>query len=169
MSRFSKSVLIGSVSVFAAFATALYFYIRFATPAGKLEITTADARKEPELPPGEPAPIQFVAPSMSSPDRRTFLAGDYTISRKFADLPVAIQRLYRVSGGTRSTMADPGERFEATDVITDPMLPRRRLIFAGVAQDRAFIHYEEGGIGPSYVIEFFRLETSESAVGLWRG
>ena len=48
-------------------------------------------------------------------------------------------------------------------------LPTRRLIFAGVAQDRAFVHYEEGGIVPSYVVELFRLESSQTAVGVWRG
>jgi hypothetical protein len=66
-------------------------------------------------------------------------------------------------------MADPGERFEATDVITDPNLPRRRLIFAGVSQDRAFVHYEEGGIAQSYIVELFRLEPSGTAVGIWHG
>jgi hypothetical protein len=48
-------------------------------------------------------------------------------------------------------------------------LPSRRLIFAGVSQDRAFVHYEEGGIAHSYVIELFRLEPSQTAVGVWRG
>jgi hypothetical protein len=66
-------------------------------------------------------------------------------------------------------MCVPGKRFEATDVIPDPNLPTRRLIFAGVAQDRAFIHYEDGGIAHSYVVELFRLEPSETAVAIWNG
>jgi hypothetical protein len=66
-------------------------------------------------------------------------------------------------------MADPGKRFEATDVVTDPALPRRRLVFAGVAQDRAFIHYEQGGMVRFFVIEFFRLKSSETAAGVWSG
>jgi hypothetical protein len=169
MSRFSKVVLIGSVAVCAAFAAFLYFRTRFAIPAGKLEMTASDADRKPELPPGEPAPISFVALSMSSSERQRFLAGDYTILPRVADLPGGIQRLYRVNGGTRIAMADPGEKFEATDVITDPDVPGRRLILAGIGHDRAFVHYEEGGIAHYYVIELFRLETSGDAVGLWRG
>jgi hypothetical protein len=72
-----------------------------------------------------------------------------------------------VNGGSRVAIADPGEKFEATDFITDPDLPRRRLIFAGVAQDRAFIHYELGGIGLSYVVELFQLKSPDVAAELW--
>jgi hypothetical protein len=168
MSRFSKVVLIGSVAILVAFAALLYHRLRFATPTGKLEITTSGANSEPEQP-GEPAPIKFAEPNMSSPERQTFLAGEYTVLRKVADLPRGIQRLYAVNGGSRIAMADPGERFESTDVITDPMLPTRRLIFAGVAQNRAFVHYEEGGIAHYYVTEHFRLEPPQTAVGVWRG
>jgi len=80
-----------------------------------------------------------------------------------------MQKLYTAKGGSRIAIADPGEKFEVTDVITDPDLPTRRLIFAGVAQDRAFIHYEEGGIAHSYIVELFRLESTYIAVGLWSG
>jgi len=89
--------------------------------------------------------------------------------RKVADLPTGMQKLYTAKGGSRIAIADPGEKFEVTDVITDPDLPTRRLIFAGVAQDRAFIHYEEGGIAHSYIVELFRLESTYIAVGLWSG
>jgi hypothetical protein len=80
-------------------------------------------------------------------ERQAFLAGDYKILRTVSDLPGGIQRLYTVKGESRIAMADPGKRFESTDVVTDPTLPSRRLIFAGVVQDRAFVHYEQGGIG----------------------
>jgi len=74
-----------------------------------------------------------------------------------------------VKSGSRAAIADPGEKFEATDFITDSALPRRRLIFAGVAQDRAFIHYEQGGIAHSYIVELFRPESPDTAVGMWSG
>jgi hypothetical protein len=106
---------------------------------------------------------------MSCHERQAFLAGDYKILRRVSDLPAAIQRLYTVKGESRIAMADPGQKFESTDVIEDPALPRRRLILAGVAQGRAFLHYEEGGIVHSYVLELFRLEPPETAVGVWRG
>jgi hypothetical protein len=169
MSRFSKNVLIGSVALVIAFAALLYFRMRLVAPTDKLEISISDGNGEPELPPGEPAPIKFVAPNMSFNERQTFLAADYEILQRVNDLPAGIRSLYIVKGGLRIAMANPGERFEATDHITDPTLPRRRLIFAGVSQDRAFLHYEEGGIAHSYVIELFRLEPSQTAIGVWRG
>ena len=56
-----------------------------------------------------------------------------------------------------------------TDVVMEPDLPWRRLIFAAVARGRAFLHYEQGGIAHSYIVEFFQLESPDSAIGLWRG
>ena len=166
MSRQSKALLMGSVAVIAALVALLYARMRFAVPTDKLEPVSSTYR-EPEWPPGEPAPIKFFTPKMSSIDRQDFLSANYKIVQKVADLPTGIRKLYTVKGGSRVAIADPGEKFEATDYITDPDLPRRRLIFAGVAQDRAFIHYEEGGIAHSYIVEFFRLKSIDVAVGLW--
>jgi len=157
---------IGLVTAVVALAALLYVRIRFAVPTDKLE-PASSTNREPEWPPGEPAPIKLAAPSMSSAERREFLNADYRIVRKVADLPAGVRKLYTVKDGSRVAIADPGEKFEATDFITDPDLPRRRLIFAGVAQDRAFIHYEEGGIAHSYIVELFRLESPDIAVGLW--
>jgi hypothetical protein len=120
-----------------------------------------------EQPPGEPPPIHFSG--MSSDARRDFLNADYAILSKVSDLPAGIKKLYTVSGTSRVAIADPGRKFEATDLITDPDLPKRRLIFAGVAGDRVFIHYERGGIGLSYVVALFQLKSPDLAVGLWSG
>jgi hypothetical protein len=148
MSRLSKALVIGAVATFAAFAALLYLRTRF-------EITYGSSANKTAVASG--ARVD----DMSSAERRTFLAGDYVVVRKVADLPIGMQNLY--------VMADPGERFEATDVIMDSTLPRRRLIFAGVVQNRAFIHYEQGGMAHTYVIELFRLDSAETAVRMWRG
>jgi len=168
MSHPAKAVLIGLVAVVVAFAALFYdVRIRFAIP-DKLE-PISGANRESEWPPGEPALIKFAAPTMSSAERREFLNADYRIVRKVADLPAGIRKLYTPKGKSRAAIADPGEKFQVTDVITEPDLPWRRLIFGGVAQDRAFIHYEEGGIAHSYIVEFFRLESPDIALGLWSG
>jgi len=167
MPRLSKLALIGALTVVFAVAGFLYLHMRFAVPTYNPETSMAGGNREPEWPPGEPAPIKFAAPNMSSVERYAFLSADYRIVRKVADLPAGIRKLYTVKGGVRAAIADPGENFQATDNITDPDLPTRRLIFAGVAQDRAFIHYEEGGIAHSYLVELFRLESPVVAVGLW--
>jgi len=168
MSRQPKAVLISLLITVVALAALLYIRIRFAIPTYELELVSV-ANREPEWPPGEPAPIEFAAPNMSSAERREFLNADFRIVRRAADLPAGIQKLYTAKDGFRAAIADPGEKFQVTDVITDPDLPRRRLIFAGVAQDRVFVHYEKGGIGRSYLIELFRLESPGIAVGLWSG
>lgn len=169
MSRLLKLTLVGSVTVFVAVAALLYLHMRFRVPTDKLEIPASSTNRQAEWPPWEPAPIKFATPNMSSVERGEFLNADYRIVRKVADLPAGIRKLYTPKGKSRVAIADPGEKFEATDVITDPELPTRRLIFAGVAQDRAFIHYEEGGVAHSYIVELFRLKSPDIATGLWSG
>jgi len=168
MARPSNAVLIVLVAAVVALVALFYVRMKFAVPTGNLE-PASSTNRELEWPPGEPTPIKFAAPNMSSVERHAFLSADYRIVRKVADVPAGIRKLYTVKGGTRVAIADPGENFEATDNIIDPDLPTRRLIFAGVAQDRAFIHYEEGGITHSYLVELFRLESPDIAVGLWSG
>jgi hypothetical protein len=169
MSRFSKGLLLGLLVLATGIGVCFYLRARQTAPTDKPEISLADLKMESEAQPGEPAPIMFLEPDMKCPERRAFLARDYKILRRVSDLPMGIQRLYTVKGGSQIAMADPGKRFETTDVITDPTLPTRRLVFAGVDQDRAFIHYEQGGIGRFFRIEFFYLKSPETAVGAWRG
>jgi len=65
-------------------------------------------------------------------------------------------------------MANPGEKFNATDVIRDASVPRMRLIFAGISRNKCFVHYERGGIAHSYLIALFKLGPNEFKP-LWRG
>ena len=154
MFRLSKAVAIGSTAILAGFAALLYLRT-------KSEITHGSSTNKTAVASGPHAANEFSEPDMNVGERRTFLEGKFVLVRKVTDLPIGIRILYR--------MADPGERFEATDVIMDSTLPRRRLIFGGVAQNHAFIHYEQGGIAHIYVTEFFLLESADTAVGMWRG
>jgi hypothetical protein len=158
-----KTALVGFLAAFVSFAG--WFYVQKRTAVPKFEPLPSTDKLE--QPPGEPAPIQFGG--MSSDERRDFLNAHYTIVGKVADLPAGVRTLYTVRGASRAAIADPGQKFEATDLITDPHLPRRRLIFAGVAGDRVFIHYEQGGFGHSYLVALFRLKSPDFAVGLWSG
>jgi hypothetical protein len=60
-----------------------------------------------------------------------------------SDLPAAIVAL--CTGGN-SRLAEPGQKWNATDAIIDPTLPGKRLIWAAVGGDYYVIHYERGGI-----------------------
>jgi hypothetical protein len=165
MSRVSKTVVICLVAMVVVFVASIYVFKRFFAP-GKL--VPPDSTTISEYP-APPRGTKFDSANMSAVERRAFLTADYKIINKVADLPDGIKKLYSAKGSTRVVIAGPGERFEATDLITDRNLPRRRLIFAGVAQDRAFIHYEQGGFAHSYLVELYRLDSPEHAIGLWRG
>lgn len=65
------------------------------------------------------------------------------------DLPSAIVAL---CGDDKGKIADPGQNWNATDAITDPSLPWKRLIWAAVGGDYYVIHYERGGIDHSFHI-----------------
>jgi hypothetical protein len=62
-------------------------------------------------------------------------------------------------------MANPGERFNATDVIRSG-LPMRRLIFAGVSGSYYLVHYEFGGRGHYYVTALLD-QSDQRATALW--
>ncbi len=66
------------------------------------------------------------------------------------------------------SLANPGARFNATDVI-EPGFPRRRMVYAGVCENRWFIEYEKGGIGLSVQVMVLRLEQNNDVHFLWGG
>lgn len=62
-------------------------------------------------------------------------------------LPLGVrEELQRMFGSSAAAMADPGAPFQATDNITDPSLPSRRMNVAGCSQDHCLVYYERGGI-----------------------
>jgi hypothetical protein len=75
-----------------------------------------------------------------------FLSGDFMLLRQMENLPTPVSSWFVESGGSRYTVANPGEEFTRTDVILDSSLPKRRLILAGVAGDKCFVHSEHGGV-----------------------
>lgn len=46
-------------------------------------------------------------------------------------------------------MADPGSEYQATDEISNPRLPSRRLVMAACSQDHCIVLYERGGYARS--------------------
>jgi hypothetical protein len=63
------------------------------------------------------------------------------------DLPPAVVALCVDDNGK---FADPGQNWNATDAVTDPTLPWKRLIWAAVGGDYYVVHYERGGIAHSF-------------------
>jgi hypothetical protein len=83
------------------------------------------------------------------------------------DLPPAVLAL---CAGESGKLADPGQKWQATDVITDQTLPGKRLIWAVTNDDYYVVHYERGGIAHSFHVMVARLKAGESKPSfVWRG
>jgi hypothetical protein len=74
---------------------------------------------------GEAALIQFQQTAKPDETVKAFLSEDFEIIKSVAALPEPIRKLYTEAGGSRWVLADPGQKFEATDVISDPSLPKK--------------------------------------------
>jgi hypothetical protein len=92
---------------------------------------------------------------------------DFNIVTDVRALPGPVLQKYTEPGGSRLLMANPGQKFEATDFIRDASMPRERLIFAGIAGDKCFVHYERGGRAHSYHVDFFRITSAKNMESLW--
>lgn len=124
--------------------------------------------KQGTIPLGEPPPIKNPPAAMSLSAMQQFFDCDFQIVKDFKSLPGPVVLAFTESGGSRLTIANPGGKFEATDVISDASLPRRRLLFAGVSERKSFVLYEQGGIGLFYVLALFKLDTTSTSPAIWR-
>ena len=123
----------------------------------------------PYRPLQEQVPMNFPSTAMAEAERARFLDGGFTVIDKMRALPLAILGNYMEVNGNRLTMADPGRKFRAGDVVYDASMPRRRLIFAGVQSPKCFVHYEQGGRGHSFVLAFFNLSAVNGTKPVWVG
>jgi hypothetical protein len=74
------------------------------------------------------------------------------------DLPAAIVALCT---GDDGGLADPGQKWNATDAITDSTLPGKRLIWAALGGDYYVVHYERGGIAHTFHVLVARLAKND--------
>lgn len=82
------------------------------------------------------------------------------------DLPPAILAL---CDGGDGKLAEPGQKWNATDAISDPTLPGKRLIWGAMGGEYYVVHYERGGIAHTYHILVARLAKDNSkAIAVWR-
>ena len=82
------------------------------------------------------------------------------------DLPAAIVALCADDG----RLAEPGQKWNATDAITDPTLPGKRLIWAAVDGEYYVVHYERGGIAHTFHVLVATLTKNNTKPKvIWRG
>jgi hypothetical protein len=76
---------------------------------------------------------------LSSEDRRVLQdSSRFHEVHSTNDLPPVIVALCTNGDGK---LAEPGQKWNATDAITDPTLPSKRLIWAAVGGDYYVVHY----------------------------
>ena len=84
--------------------------------------------------------------AMGTDALQRFRAETFSSSTDLSTVPDQVRvALTRFVGGAK--VANSTEAFEATDVISDPNVPRRRLVIFGTSADLTFIEYDHGGIG----------------------
>jgi hypothetical protein len=106
---------------------------------------------------------------LSSSDRQHLLAAkEVTPLRTMHEIPAEVVAACKGLGGYGEfKLADPGQPFQATDVITEKNLLGRRLMWAVSFPGYVVIHYESGGIAHSFHVVVVAVDSSRRAHVLW--
>ena len=71
-------------------------------------------------------------------------------------LPLGVRdALQTLFGSQTLDIAEPGGKFQVTDVVADAKLPIRRLVAAGCSTDHCLVYYERGGIAHTWQVALF--------------
>ena len=82
-------------------------------------------------------------------------------------LPLGVrEELQTLFGSNTLDIAEPGARFQVTDVMVDPKLPMRRLVAAGCSIDHCLVYYERGGIAHTWQVALFHWTPAETRLEL---
>ena len=80
----------------------------------------------------------------------------FEIVTSIRGLPLGVRDgLQTLFGSPTLDIAEPGAKFQATEVIGKADLPTRRLIAAGCATDHCLIYYERGGKEHTWHVALF--------------
>jgi len=98
---------------------------------------------------------------LSSEDRKNLeKASQFHEIHSTTNLPSTILSL--CDGGGDGKLAEPGQKWNATDAIIDPTLPGKRLIWAAVGGDYYVVHYERGGIAHTFHVLVAKLAKADA-------
>lgn len=105
---------------------------------------------------------------LSADDRKILLdSSRFHEVHSTTDLPSAIVSL---CADDKGKLADPGQNWNATDVVTEATLPWKRLNWAAVGGDYYVVHYERGGIDHSFHILVAKLGSGDASPRVvWHG
>jgi hypothetical protein len=93
---------------------------------------------------------------LSNAEKQHILDGQFTLVDSTQAMPEPVKNAFALITRKQGfELANPGQKYQATDVIEGGHLTTRRMILAGANRDKWFIHYEHGGIGHSYAVVVF--------------
>jgi len=96
--------------------------------------------------------------------RKNIQAATYRQLHSVKELPPGVVALYADNNGR---LADPGQKWQVTDVINDESLPQKRLIWAAVSHNYYVVHYERGGYAHSFHVLLIEFHAKPKVV--WHG
>ena len=98
---------------------------------------------------------------------------DYSVYQRVSKIPKLVSDTLAVMFKSKYLeMADPGQPFQETDVLSGESLPERRLVFLATSKEYCVLHYEKGGFVHHYVVLIFEFENENARLiyggGLYR-
>ena len=107
---------------------------------------------------------------LSPAEKEHILDGRFMEVTRTEAMPASVKGgVAKITGEPSFALANPGQKYQVTDVVIDRSLPRRRLVFAGVRGGEWFVHYERGGIGHSYCVLLFKVDPQNRVQFVWGG
>lgn len=106
---------------------------------------------------------------LAAGDRQQLLkASDAPLVTKMREIPEeVVKACAAASSGGGFELADAGQPFQVTDVITNEKLPGKRLDWAARIPGYMIVHYETGGIAHSYHVMVVALDSGKKAHVVW--
>ena len=94
--------------------------------------------------------------TLSKALRDHLTAERFGIVTSIRGLPLGVRDgLQTLFGSGALNIAEPGAKFQVTDVVVEPNLPIRRLVAAGCSADHCLVYYERGGIAHTWQAALF--------------
>jgi hypothetical protein len=94
--------------------------------------------------------------ALSAPLRSHVKNERFDVVTSARGLPLGVRDALQALFGTATLdIAEPGGKFQATDVIVHPRLPIRRMVAAGCSTDHCLVYYERGGIAHTWHAALF--------------
>jgi hypothetical protein len=108
-------------------------------------------------------------PKLAAADRQHILAAkEVKPLKSMKEIPPEVVQACKGLGGYKDfELADPGQAFQATDVITEKHLLGRRLMWAVSFPGYVVIHYESGGIAHMFHVVVVEEDSAKKAHVLW--